>query len=83
MADSATGLRPPVDHPHLPYDQPMDRQPEAWETNAVAPFLTVGAASVQTLGQDRYLVVSPGAEQVVEGFDAARERAHEVARRPG
>lgn len=57
----------------------MDREPAAWETNAAAPFLTVGDATVRSLGGDRFLVVSPDDEQAVEGFEQARQLAHELA----
>jgi hypothetical protein len=53
----------------------MDREPEAWETNAAAPFLTIGEVSVRALGNDRFRIESPaGAEEVV-GFDEAQRRA--------
>jgi hypothetical protein len=49
----------------------MDHEPEPWETNAAAPFLSVGNVGVQSLGQDRFLVVTPDDEQTVTGFDPA------------
>ncbi len=60
----------------------MDRQPEPWETNAAAPFLSVGNVGVRSLGRDLYLVAGPNGEQTVEGFDAARQLAHDLAARP-
>lgn len=33
---------------------------------------------VQSLGQDRFLVVTPDEERMVEGFDPARQFAHTV-----
>jgi hypothetical protein len=62
-----------------------DRDPEPWETNAQGPFLTVegarGAVEVWALGADRFSVRAPGHEQVVAGYDAAREMAHALAER--
>jgi hypothetical protein len=55
------------------------RQPEAWETNATAPFLAVGDVGVTALGQERFRVSAPDHEQEVVGFAAARSMAHELA----
>jgi len=57
----------------------MDREPEPWQTNAAAPFLTVGDVGVQSLGRDRFLVVSPDGERLVEGYEPARQLAHQLA----
>jgi hypothetical protein len=61
-----------------------DRQPQAWETNASLPFLTLprdhGVVEVWAHGFDRFTVKSPDGEQVVAGFDPARQTAHELAR---
>jgi hypothetical protein len=61
-----------------------DREPEPWETNAAAPFLTLerarGTVEVRALGADRFSVRAREREQVVAGFDPARQRAHELAR---
>jgi hypothetical protein len=61
-----------------------DRQPEPWETNAQAPFLTLereqGAIEVWAVGADRFTVKAPEREQLVVGFDAARQTARELAR---
>jgi hypothetical protein len=61
-----------------------DREPEAWETNAGAPFLTLerakGVVEVWALGADRFPVRAPEHEQVVADFEPARQRAHELAR---
>jgi hypothetical protein len=61
----------------------MNRDPEPWQTNAAGPFLTVGNASVQSLGGDRFLVVAPDGERIVEGFEPARALAHELAQAAG
>lgn len=61
-----------------------DREPEAWETNAAGPFLTLeraqGAVEVWALGADRFSVRAREREQVVVGFDSARQTAHDLAR---
>jgi hypothetical protein len=61
-----------------------DREPEPWETNAQGPFLTVegarGTVEVWALGADRFSVRAPQREQIVVGFDAARQTAHALAR---
>jgi hypothetical protein len=60
------------------------REPEAWETNARAPFLTLergrGTVEVWAHGSDRFTVRAPEREQVIAGFDAARQTAHSLAR---
>lgn len=56
------------------------RKPEPWESNAAAPFLTIGSprgeVSVQSLGQERFRVSTSGHEHEVLGFEAARSTAH-------
>jgi hypothetical protein len=60
-----------------------DRQPEPWETNAAAPFLTLererGTGEIWALGSDRFAVRALANERLVVGFDTAREIAHLVA----
>jgi hypothetical protein len=60
-----------------------DREPQAWESSAAGPFLTLerehGTVEVWSLGRDRYAVKAPDSEQVVVGFNAARETAHALA----
>lgn len=58
------------------------RATAVWETNATAPFLTIGNVGVEALGGDRFVVSSPHGEQMVEGFEAARQLAHALADRP-
>jgi hypothetical protein len=58
---------------------PGRRQPEAWQTSAPGPFLTIGDASVQAFGKQRFKIVSPSGEVDVEGFEEARRRARELA----
>jgi hypothetical protein len=57
-------------------------KPEAWETNAHGPFLTIdsqqGAVTVHSLGGDRFLVSAPDHEQEVVGFEAARSTARQL-----
>jgi hypothetical protein len=57
----------------------MDREPEAWETSAAGPFLTIGKVSVRALGEQRFRVVAPDDSREVEGFASARELAHRLA----
>ncbi len=57
----------------------MDREPEPWQTMAAGPFLTIGGAAVQSLGGDRFLVVTSDGARPVKGFEAARHLAHELA----
>jgi hypothetical protein len=61
----------------------LDREPAAWETSAIGPFLTVGDVGVVALGRERFRVVSPDGEREVEGFDAAQRLAHHMARPRG
>ena len=51
----------------------MDREPEPWESNRPAPFLTIGSVGVQSLGRGRFLLVAPDEERIVEGFEPARQ----------
>lgn len=53
--------------------------PEAWQTNAPGPFLTIGDVTVWTAGAQRFIVRSPDGECQVEGFEQARQRAREIA----
>jgi hypothetical protein len=55
------------------------RQPDAWESSAAAPFLSVGHATVTALGQERFLVAAPGREHEVRGIRNARALAHDLA----
>ena len=57
----------------------MEREPEAWETSAAGPFLTIGAVSVWALGNDRFRIESPAGDEEVVGFEEARRRARELA----
>jgi len=61
----------------------MTPDPEPWQTNASAPFLTVekprGIVSVWSLGRERFRVQAPGDTAEVEGFDVARATAHRFA----
>jgi len=58
-------------------------KPEAWETNAAGPFLTInsprGPVSLHSLGGDRYLLTGPDHEQEITGFEMARQAARELA----
>jgi hypothetical protein len=55
------------------------RQPEAWQTSAPGPFLTIGDVNVQAFGRQRFKIVSPSCEVEVEGFEEARQRARALA----
>jgi hypothetical protein len=54
-------------------------EPDPWWTNAPGPFLTVGEVAVYALGEDRYRLTAPEGEREVEGFESARQLAHELA----
>jgi hypothetical protein len=56
---------------------------DPWQTNAAAPFLQIEGTEVAvwSLGSGRYRVTAPGSEQEVEGYEAARELAAELAGR--
>ena len=57
----------------------MSREPEPWETNAPGAFLRIGDVAVYALGEDRFRLVAPDSEREVEGFQPARQLAHELA----
>ncbi len=57
----------------------MDPEPAASETNAAGPFLTIGEVAVHALGEQRFRLVTPHGEREVEGFEPARQLAHELA----
>ncbi|HST33037.1 MAG TPA: hypothetical protein VLJ80_05895 [Solirubrobacteraceae bacterium] len=57
----------------------MPDDPEPWETNASAPFLAIGDVTIWALGEQRFRVQAPSGAQEVEGFEAARQREHELA----
>jgi hypothetical protein len=54
----------------------MSHEPEPWQTNATAPFLSIekasGTVSVWSLGKERFRVEAPGHDSEVEGYDEAR-----------
>jgi hypothetical protein len=62
-----------------------DREPDAWESNAAGPFLALerahGTVEVWAMGADRFSVKAPEREQLVVGFDQARQTAHGLAER--
>jgi hypothetical protein len=59
------------------------REPALWETNAPGPFITMprkrGTVTVWALGRDRFQVEAPDASREIDGFDAARDLAHQLA----
>jgi hypothetical protein len=57
----------------------VDHEPAAWETNATGPFLSVGEVAVYALGENRFRLLWPDGEREVEGFEPARQLAHELA----
>ena len=61
------------------------REPEPRETNTHGPFLTLererGTVEVWALGAQRFAVKAPEREQLVTGFDAARQTAIALADR--
>lgn len=59
-----------------------DREPEAWETSASGPFLTMAGGRVQVwaLGSDRFRVQAPRHdEKILAGHDTAVEAAEALA----
>jgi len=60
-------------------------EPEPWQTNATAPFLTIekpgGTVGVWALGRQRFRVTAPEEASEVEGFDEARSVARQLADR--
>jgi hypothetical protein len=61
----------------------MEQEAEPWQSGAAGPCLTVdgpgGPVEPWVLGQQRFRVTAPSGEQVVEGFQNAREAAHPAA----
>ena len=61
----------------------MELEPEPWQSSAAGPCVTIespaGPVELWTLGSQRYRVTAPSGESVVEGFQRAREVAHELA----
>jgi hypothetical protein len=58
----------------------MDREPDPWQSGEPGPFLTVGEVEVWALGEQRFRVVWPDGERVVEGYKRAEQVAKELAR---
>jgi hypothetical protein len=63
----------------------MSSEPEPWQSGAAGPCVTidsaVGPVEVWVLGEQRYRVTATDSEQIVEGYQRAREVAHELADR--
>jgi hypothetical protein len=63
----------------------MSHEPEPWQTNATAPFLTIekpqGKVSIWSLGAQRFRVQAPRSESEVKGFDEALESTRRLGRR--
>ena len=57
----------------------MAHEPEAWQTNAPGPFLTIGEVAVWALREQRFRIESPAGSEEIEGFQEARRRARELA----
>ena len=57
----------------------MDREPEAWQTNATGSFITIGDVSVWAIGDQVFRIEAPAGAEEVEGFQQARRRARELA----
>jgi len=57
--------------------------PEPWQTNATAPFLTIerpsGTVGVWALGRERFRVTTPDEDSEVVGFTEARATARRLA----
>jgi hypothetical protein len=60
-----------------------DREPEPWESGAVAPFLTIekprGVVEVWVLGEDRFRITAPAQEEIVVGYSEAERAADALA----
>ena len=54
-------------------------EPEPWQTNAAGPFITIGEVEIWAHGDQRFRIVTPTGEQVVEGFQEARQLARKLA----
>jgi hypothetical protein len=57
----------------------VEREPEARETSAAGPFLTIGPVSVWSRGNERFRIESPAGDEEVEGFEEAHRTADELA----
>jgi hypothetical protein len=61
----------------------MAQEREAWQSGVAGPCVTIespaGPIELWVLGHQRYRVTAPSGERVVEGFQRAREVAHEIA----
>jgi hypothetical protein len=61
----------------------MEQESEAWQSGAAGPCVTIespaGPVELWALGQQRYRVEAPSGERIVEGFQRAREVAHQLA----
>jgi hypothetical protein len=54
-------------------------EPEPWQTNQPGAFLTIADVSVWALGDQRFRVVLGEDSREVDGFQHARQLAHELA----
>ena len=58
-------------------------EPEPWQTGSAGPCVTIdspaGPVELWVLGSQRYRVKTPTGDQIVEGYQQAREVAHELA----
>jgi hypothetical protein len=54
-----------------------DREPQAWETDAAAPFITMervrGVVGIWALDRDRFKITAPQHKRVVVGFNVAQD----------
>jgi hypothetical protein len=61
----------------------MNPEPEPWQSGTAGPCVTIdspaGPVELWVLGQQRYRVKAASGERIVEGFQRAREVAHELA----
>jgi hypothetical protein len=55
------------------------REPDPWQSGEPGPFLTIGEVEVWALGEQRFRIVSAEGTQEVEGFQRARDLAHQLA----
>jgi hypothetical protein len=60
----------------------MEHEPEPWQLTHPAHSLAIEGSEVvvRALGEQRFRIGHPNGSQEVEGFERARQLAHELAR---
>ena len=61
----------------------MSREPEPWQTDAPRPAMMIekpnDTVSISALGDERFRVEAPGHDSEVDGYQAARALARQLA----